>query len=704
MIFNHMRCWAIIGGMEAHYRVSRVRAALLTAVITFAVYVPSLKNGFINWDDPEYVYENLQIRHFDFGLFKWAFLNYHSGNWHPLTWISLASDYAVWGLNPFGYHLTNVLLHVANTFLVTLLVAGLARAAAIKGLDERTAIVAAVATGLLFGLHPVHVESVAWITERKDVLYSFFYLLSILSYTKYVTEITPPGHNPSFTSPYLMGRTGGVKRGWRSRGHYLISFGFFCLALLSKPMAITLPFVLLILDWYPFRRTERAGVFALITEKAPLFVVCLFSAFLTMRAQEAGNAVLSVNIVPASFRTMVGLKAPAAYLAKMLWPFGLTPFYPYPHSESVLSLRLVVPAVSTVVMTLTSIAVVRKNRIWLASAGYYLVSLLPVLGIIQVGSQEMAERYTYLPSLGPFLVAGLGFAFMERYLWEKKFSDTARIFLYGAAAICIIALSAGTLRQSRIWRDGGTFWTRVIDVNPSVERAYYSRGEYYYNAGQYEKAVDDFTETLRFWNLPEVYNIRALAYAKLGLFDKALADADRSVEMGPNNWGAYVIRGEVLNIAGRPARAIEDLNRSLMLNTGAHMAYRQRGVSYLMTGRLADAQEDFDLAIRLSHPSTPHDYFADRAFLYSKLGRYPEALSDYSSALGIKDLPDIRYNRGNVLARLGRFSDALDDYSKAIGTAGRPNPDYYRNRAFVLEKLGRADEAAEDRRKAASMK
>jgi hypothetical protein len=369
------------------------------ALITFLVYLTALRNDFVNWDDDIYVYENPYIRSLNPAFFKWAFFNFHASYWSPLTWISHALDYAVWGLNPLGHHLTNNILHAANTFLVVLLVIRLLDAwkgrTIHSGLSsfvhERTMLIAAGTTGLLFGLHPVHVESVAWVAERKDLLCALFFLLSLIAYTKYASgaDKEPVNNNkaPRFFNNY-----------------YLVTIGFFILALLSKPMAVTLPVVLLALDWYPFNRLRSPRAFRLaLIEKLPFFALSLLSSMLTVLAANKGGAMELMETVSLSTRVLVGFRSLVAYLGKMLWPLNLVPYYPYPKDASPLSLEYFSAIVLVIGITAACMVMAKKQKLWLSVWGYYVVTLVPVLGIVQVGGQAMADRFTYLPSLSPFL-------------------------------------------------------------------------------------------------------------------------------------------------------------------------------------------------------------------------------------------------------------------------------------------------------------
>jgi hypothetical protein len=303
-------------------RITVWAVALIVASVTFVVYLPALNNEFVNWDDPTYVYENYQIRSIDFGFLKWIFTAVVSGNWHPLTMFTHALDYSFWGLDPRGHHLTSIIFHTFNTLLVFILVVqllGCGRAGktgipnGFTGPDKK-ALIAGIVTALVFGIHPVHVESVAWISERKDVLSVFFFLLSVLAYLKYTSS----------------------RNSKRS-----ISYGacllLFTMALMSKPMAVTLPVVLLILDYYPLGRMSLEGGLKgakwSLLEKVPFFVLSLLSSLITIWAQHTGGALTTLEAYPLKVRILVALRAYAFYIYKMVLPIDLAPFYPYPRSS-----------------------------------------------------------------------------------------------------------------------------------------------------------------------------------------------------------------------------------------------------------------------------------------------------------------------------------------------------------------------------------
>jgi hypothetical protein len=378
------------------------------ALITFLVYLGALHNTFA-WDDRAYVLGNPHIRSLDVTLLKWAFLDFYSANWHPLTWMTHALDYALWGLNPLGHHLTNNILHAANTFLTVILVVRLLEVLKTKKapnegpsfLTDRAILITAGTTGLLFGLHPLHVESVAWVAQRKDFLCALFFLLCIILYTKYVSEAD--NETTHRTSRFFNRR-------------YLAVLGFFVLALLSKPMAVSLPLVLMILDWYPFNRIYSFKTFrSALFEKLPLAILSLASSIVTIMAQKAVGAVARPEVIPLSARMLVAAQSLTAYLFKMVFPHGLIPFYSYPLPSEISLYRFKYQLSIAVLIGITAacMTLMKKNKLWLSSWAYYIVTLLPVLGIVQVGGQSMADRYTYLPSLGPFLITGLGAAWIS---------------------------------------------------------------------------------------------------------------------------------------------------------------------------------------------------------------------------------------------------------------------------------------------------
>lgn len=625
--------------------------AAATALATFLVYLPALRNDFVNWDDYSYILKNLHIRSFDDVFLKWAFLNFYCSNWHPLTWISHAADYAVWGLNPLGHHLTNNMLHAANSFLVVILITKTLEAAkksmpesgGFLVFKERVMLLTAGVTGLLFGIHPLHVESVAWVAERKDLLCALFFLMSILSYMKFVGSWQPAvgGLEPGVES-----QKSSVKR-QLSTGFYLFSLVFFVLALVSKPMGVTLPIVLMILDWHPFNRISSYQTLRkAVVEKLPFLALSLVSSVLTILAQGSGGALTPIEVVPLSIRLLVAMNALSSYLWKMMLPWDLVPFYPYPREATLLSSGYLVPAVLVFGITIVCALIVKKQRVFLAVWGYYVITLLPVLGIIQVGEQAMADRYTYLPSLGPFFVLGLTTAVVAAKVSTiKRWGLTAKTICAAMAIAALASLSYLTVTQIGVWKESFKLWNYIIEKQPAAKRAYYNRGLtfnnrglVFYNMGQFDRALAEYDRALADYgratelNPPyvEVYNNRGLVFDKMGLPDRAIAEYDKSTALDPSYYRAYYNRGMVFKKMGLLEKALEEYNRAIVLNPEYSDAYNNRGALFYIMNQFDRAIADYDRAITLN-PSNYEAYY-NRGLAFDKTGQFAKAAADLEAA------------------------------------------------------------------------
>ena len=640
----------------------RYYLAALVSLITFVVYLSSLHHEFVEWDDAQYVVENLHIRSINIAFIKWAFADFHAGNWHPLTWISHAIDYAIWGLNPLGHHLTNVILHAVNTFVVVLLIIGLLnvlKETSIKKgpsefLHERMMLITGGVTGLLFGLHPLHVESVAWVAERKDLLCALFVLLSITLYTKYVNSINNEPAEEKSSLRFF-------------NKQYFFALVFFILALLSKPMAVTLPFVLLILDWYPFKRIQSLRTFrAAFIEKIPLIALSLVSSVLTVLAQRAGGALVSMESAPLSTRVLVGVRSLIAYLWKMIWPLNLTPFYPYPTDVSLLSLEYLFTIVLVIGITIICIVSAKKQRLWLSVWSYYVMTLIPVIGIVQVGRQAMADRYTYLPSLGPFLIMGLGVAWASRKM--NTFPRWGLIIKFLGASISIFVLASMsylTFRQIGIWNNSIQLWSYVIGKHPErINLVYYFRGLAFLNTDQVDKAIEDFNMAI---SLDPYYGDaflnRGTAFEKKGKFDKAIEDFDKAIALRPS-YEAYFNRGMTFEKMGLLDKAIADYDKAIALNPSRYEAYPAGGKLYGKAGLFDKAIEYFNkyIAINPKHAES----YNNRGLSYVYIGQDDRALEDFNKAIALDQNIAVTYrNRGNLYLRMGNKELALSDFQKA---------------------------------------
>ncbi|MGC1455230.1 MAG: tetratricopeptide repeat protein [Nitrospirota bacterium] len=603
--------------------------ALLIGACAALVYLPALNLGFVNyWDDDKYVYDNPHILTLTGSFFKWAFTTIEAGgNWHPLTWLSLGIDRYLWGTGPMGFHATNILLHSLNTVLVTILAALLIAAGkntvpgVVEGrsISDRGMMITAAVTGILFGFHPIHVESVAWISERKDVLYAFFFLTGILAYMRYAWS----RQNGIAAEPFYRGRSFRL---------YSLTLLLFVLSLLSKPMAVTFPAVLLILDWHPLRRFEpgerRSSV---LLEKLPFFALSVAFSIVTM----AGQTLQTLKKLPLMDRLLNGIHSLIMYLWNILIPLNLLPYYPYPSDISPLS-RNYLPALLIAACIAAScfwLYKMKRGRTWIAAWGYYLVTLLPVLGFIQVGTQSMADRYAYLPSLGPFLLTGLGLALVVDNKSESP--SESLTFRYSALivlGILALSLSSLTVRQIGIWKDGITFWNYIIEKEPSrVEAAYINRGTIYLDRGQLEDALRDYNIALTI--NPELivgYSNRAQVYIRLNKHTNAMNDLTTALTINPRYVLGYVYRSMMYNWYGDHDKALADLTAAVTIKPDFVSGYYHRGNTNLLIGQYDKAIADFSKALSLA-PNSPEGYFY-RGKAYRMSGRAKQAEQDFEAA------------------------------------------------------------------------
>ncbi len=626
-------------------------SATLTAVIGFLIYLQGLQNGFVKWDDPRYVYDNPHIRSLDVPFFKWALFDFYASNWHPLTWLSHAFDYALWGLNPTGHHLTSIVFHSLNTFLVTLLSIQLLRA--YKGgapvtsgpasLSRKAIVAAGIVAGLLFAVHPIHVESVAWVSERKDVLCAFFYLLSIMAYIQYASSFSLKTSITESTPGF-------------SKRTYLVSLLFFVLALMSKPMAVVLPVVLIIIDWFPLKRFHRRFMKALLFEKLPFFVLAGASSVITLLAQHHGGAVRLLADYPLSARVMVALNAVGVYVWHLLWPAHLSPFYPYPNVASFSSYEYLLPLFLGLGVTLVTIIFSRKQRIWLAVWAYFLLTLLPVLGIVQVGDQSMADRYTYLPGLSLFLLAGVGVAFLIEKL-SVSAAPAVKILWVGfivSSTVILVSLSYVTAKQVRVWNNTLSLWQRVTEIVSLKDDTYYQNS------------------CLAYFNLGSVY------------FDgNRLEDAKKETEtalrLNPDYAEAHYNLGNIYSRQDRLEDAIKEFQTALRLNPDYVEAYANLGVVYIHLKRLEEAARVFQQALTLK-PSYALAH-VNLGIVYRKQDRLDDAVSEFRASLRMRpDFAEAHYELGLVYKSQNMLNEAVHEFETAL----KLRPDFAKARDNLL--------------------
>jgi protein O-mannosyl-transferase len=559
-------------------------AAVSTGVLTFLVYLPALTNQFVNWDDDRYAYNNIHIRAMNGDFFRWAFSEFYFSNWSPLTWMSHAADYAIWGSNPFGHHLTSVLLHAVNASLVVLSAYYLLAAARCSGtagaetgslpLPEAAFLPTAAATGLLFGIHPLHVESVAWVSERKDVLCAFFFLLSLASYLRHAER-------PRTAAVACDTRT------MRGSVWYICSIVCFILALMSKPMAVTLPGLLLILDWYPLRRMTRGKTTFVLAEKIPFAVLSAGSAIITVKAQRAGGSLATLQAVPFTERLTTAATAIQTYLTKIFLPLDLSPFYPYSGGMPPLSASFLLSAVGIAASTAVCVVQARKRPFLLAACGSYILMLLPVIGIVQVGEQAMADRYTYLPTLGIFFLVSAGAASFAAVSRDGRPRLAAGFAPFLAAALVMTPL---TVRQIGVWKDSTTLWGRVMETAPTAHQAYTNLGFEYFRQGKYDDARRMFEASIALKPADaDALNDLAICWLEAGSLEQASFYAAKALEAYPGHAGAHSTLGEVWLARKEYTKALRYFSKALELDSGSPIRYYNVALAYGKAGRTDEA-------------------------------------------------------------------------------------------------------------------
>lgn len=503
--------------------------AFFAAALTFLFYLGALDNGFVNWDDPTYVYKNTKLGSFDWALIKWAFTTVVSGNWHPLAMISHGLDVALFGLNAKGHHFTSIFIHSINTLLVFFITK--------KLLYKKKAFqagAAALITALLFGLHPTHVESVAWISERKDLLSALFFMISILFYL-------------------------GQAEDRRRKLFYILSLFSFILALLSKPMAVTLPVVLLIIDIY------RDGAFTrkTLVGKIPFFAISLIYAPVIFLAQKSAGAMGSIDSYPVVTRIFTAAEGFFFYIYKTIIPVNLAPYYPHPGVIESVGLTHIGAIIALIAITALVILLFKKERAWFSAWAYYVVTLLPVIGLVQIGAQAAADRYTYLPMISLYMLVAVGLS----GLCARAGGKGRAIGVIFIVFIISISLGWSTKRQVEIWRDSVTLWSYEISLFPDT--------------------------------LPIAYTNRGIAYGGLGRIDDAHKDFDRAIEILPTHVKGYYNRAKVWSIKVMEEEAIADLTIAIELKPNYAGAYFNRGNSYARLGRYKKAIADYETALAI---------------------------------------------------------------------------------------------------------
>jgi Flp pilus assembly protein TadD len=527
----------------------RAGISLLLVVATVAIYAPVATFDFINFDDGGYVRDNAHVLN---GLTRegvvWAFTTTRQANWHPLTWLSLQLDASLFGSSPRVFHTTNIVLHVIGVLLLFLLFARM------TGSEWRSALVAA-----LFAVHPLHVESVAWIAERKDVLST---ALGLLACHLWLDALERPG---------LARRA--------------LAVSAYAASLLAKPMLVSLPILLLLLDAWPLRRTESWR--RLVVEKAPLFALAAFSCVATYVAQSQGGVMRTLTQYPFDARAANAAVSYVLYLWKAIWPTGLALFYPYPYA-GVPAFEVAAAVAALAVVTAACVRTSLRAPYLLVGWFWYLVTLVPVIGLVQVGSQAMADRYTYVPLIGPFVM--LAFALPVR----------PRRVVATAVLAAIVALAAVAFRQVGYWRNSVVLFTRSIAVTKDNAVAESNLARALFDRGQIGSAVAHCAEAVRI--APDMGDAQAnlvRGLLALGRNEEAMARTREALSQRPNDSRTHVNAGLIARMGGDTDAAASSFREALRLDPTDQEAHLNLGAILAEHGRRDEAIAEFETAVRL---------------------------------------------------------------------------------------------------------
>jgi tetratricopeptide (TPR) repeat protein len=605
------------------------------AMVTFIAFEQLRHNDFVHYDDDTYVTENAHVKA---GLthesVTWAFTATHASNWHPATWFSHMLDCQLFGLNPAWHHFTNLLLHLINTLLLFLILKKM------TGCLRPSLFIAAA-----FALHPLHVESVAWVAERKDVLSAFFWLLTMAAYIRY-------SNKPALS-------------------RYMLVLVCFCLALMAKPMVVTLPFVLLLLDYWPLDRFARTnqnqnqssskpvGIGKLILEKIPLLILSAASCVITYIAQQQSGTIAGIEQIPVAMRMSNAVVSYIRYIGKMFYPVRLVSLYPLPTNgwppwQPIASLLLLI-AVSVLVIYLA------RRCGWLLTGWlWYLGTLVPVIGLVQVGVQSMADRYTYLPSIGIFIMI----AFTAAKVSQKQ-PAVRTILTVSAVCLCGIWLFC-TRAQVKYWRDDITLFSRSLEM---TENNYIMHNNLAINLAKSNRpaeAIEHYKKSLALRpNSPEIHNNKANALMRLNKIDEAIFHYEKAVKLKAGFVKFRLNLGAALNKKGDFDQAARHYRKCIELKPKNANAYNDLALMLVELGRVSEAIGYYETAIELKN-----DFFGARYNLcvaLTEIEQYDRAIEQLNIIIAAHpDDADLYCNLGILFWHKGRTDEAVKACEKAL--------------------------------------
>lgn len=562
----------------------------------FVVFLPALSNDFVNWDDPKYVINNVIIKDLSGKGLKNIFTAFYGGNYHPLTALSNAIEFKLFGLKAAPFHFFNLVFHLLNTFLVFRLIRLLCN-------DVRVALL----VSLLFGIHPMHVESVAWISERKDVLYTLFYLLATIKYIEFRQQ---------------------EKMQVRE---YAIVLGLFLCSLMSKSAAVVFPLTLLLVDYFMGRKISVAFV----VDKIPFFILSLIFGLVALRSQKEDGAMTDLDVFFTSVdRIFLISYSFVFYIIKLVLPFKLSAFHAYPDKVAdMLPWYYYTAPLVLLLLAFITLKVKRFRKELVFGFLFFVVNVILVIQLVPVGQAIVSERYSYMPYIGLFFIVAIAL-----FYWWDMFPSSKTIIQYGGIGFLLL-FGAITFGRTKVWKDGITLWNDVVAQYPKVAFAHYNLGNAYKNVSdfksaikaysgavkadstynmayfnrahaysdilQHQQAIDDYSMAIKLKaDNQEAYYNRAVSEAALKLYDAAIADYTVSLQLKPNDATVYYSRGNMKAFKGNFEEAIPDYTKAIEFDPKMADAYNNRGNCKLNLLRMPEACEDWNISLSMGNKSS----------------------------------------------------------------------------------------------------
>ena len=645
-----------------------ISAALVAA--TLAAYEPVRHNGFVSYDDNIYITQNPNIKSgINLQSISWAFTKSHASNWHPLTWISHILDYKLFGLNASGHHLVNVLFHIANALLLFWILTKM------TGTTWPSAFIAAV-----FALHPLQVESVAWAAERKTVLSGLFWFITIAVYIQYAKR---PGI-----------------------GRYILLFCVYALSIMAKPVVVTLPLVLLLLDYWPLERLNLVRPPAgktvparwLLVEKVPLLFLSIVLSTITFIVQRQGGAVIALEKVPVIYRVGNAFMSDVKYIGKFLWPSKLAVHYPFPYPYFPKA-TAVYCALLIVLITVVSIYIGQRKRYAAVGWLWYIVTLVPMIGLVQAGSQAMADRYMYLPMIGLLII----FVLAVKDIISNR--PGLKVFATVLSGVALFSLVILTRVQVRYWQNGITLFEHTLKVTKDNAPAEYHYGYALLDEGRFDEAIEHMSKSVQL--RPTSLDARrglGIALLKKGKCDEAIECFNEILERNKDYAAAYYYLAIAAGIQERYEDAIKNLEAALKIDPKYPDAHSRMGAMLLATGKTDEAFLYLNKALQTD--SDPTEAYINFGKVYYQLGRYELVIENWTKATRLHpDRTDILNNLASVLVEREEITSedaikAIEYAQRACELTGYKEAGFIDTLAFAYAAAGRFEDAVTTANKA----